>query len=142
VNIFVLPTRADEVIDSLPDGVVVTAADRRRVRRDGQVRVWWDDTPVDLFFDVHDFHRQVGAAVRVVPFLGQDIPVLACTDLVVFKAMYDRTKDWADIEDRIGAGTVDGDRALGWLGRLLGRSDNSTRRLADILQRMGPGGHP
>jgi hypothetical protein len=140
VNVFVPPGRADEVIDSLPEGVIATAADRRRVQQDGQVRLWWDDTPVDLFFDVHDFHRQVGAAVRVVPFLGQDIPVLACTDLVVFKAMFDRTKDWADIEEMIGAGTVEGDRALRWLGQLLGRSHDSTLRLADLLQRMAPDG--
>ena len=105
VNVFVPPAAAALVLGALPDEVVRTDEDRRRIERDGQVRLWWDDTPVDLFFDVHDFHRQVGAGIRLVSFLDRQIPVLACTDLVVFKAMFDRTKDWADIEEMVEAGT-------------------------------------
>lgn len=138
LNVFVDPGEAPRVFAALPPEVIVTDDDRQRVRRDGQVRVWWDDTPVDLFFDVHEFHRQVGAAVRMVPFLAQEVPVLACTDLVVFKAMFDRTKDWADIEAMIEAGTVDADRALRWLTRLLGRTDAATLRLAELGDRLGP----
>jgi hypothetical protein len=99
--------------------------------------VWWDDTPIDLFFDVHDFHRQVGAGVRLVSFLERRVPVLACTDLVVFKAMFNRTKDWADIEEMVLAGTVDSDRALAWLARLLGPSDTATLRLAALVGDAG-----
>lgn len=135
LNIFLDPAEAPSVFAALPAGVVVTEDDRRRTQRDGQVRVWWDDTPVDLFFDVHDFHRHLRAAVRTVPFMGQGVPVLACTDLVVFKAMFDRTRDWADIEEMIQAGTVDADQALRWLTRLLGRADAATLRLAELLDR-------
>ena len=133
VNVFVTPAEAASVFAALPTEVVVTEDDRQRVARDGQVRVWWDDTPVDLFFDVHDFHRQVGAAVRMVSFLDRSVPVLACTDLVVFKAMFNRTKDWADIEEMIAAGTIDADRALLWLTRILGRADEITLRVAALL---------
>jgi hypothetical protein len=135
VNVFVEPSAAESVLAALPEDVVATEEDRRRIERDGQVRLWWDDTPVDLFFDVHDFHRHVGAAIRTVSFLDQRVPVLACTDLVVFKAMFNRTKDWADIEETIEAGTVDGDRALLWLTRLLGATDEATVRLAALLDR-------
>jgi hypothetical protein len=138
VNVFVAPTAAAPVLAALPDEVVATDDDRRRIERDGQVRLWWDDTPVDLFFDVHDFHRQVGAGIRLVSFLDRQVPVLACTDLVVFKARYNRTKDWADIEEMIEARTVDPDRALLWLTRLLGRADEVTLRLATVLDRPEP----
>ncbi|MDQ1518431.1 MAG: hypothetical protein QOE80_4261 [Actinomycetota bacterium] len=138
VNVFVTPADAGPVLAVLPEEVVVTGDDRRRIERDGQVRLWWDDTPVDLFFDVHDFHRQVGAGIRLVSFLDRRVPVLACTDLVVFKARFDRTKDWADIEEMIAAGTVDSDRALLWLTRLLGRADEVTLRLAALLESPEP----
>lgn len=137
VNVFVSPDAAGAVLTALPEGVEANDECRRRIERDGQVRLWWDDTPVDLFFDVHDFHRQVGAGIRSVSFMDNRIPVLACTDLVVFKAMFNRTKDWADIEETLGAGTVDGERALLWLTRLLGTTDQATLRLADLLDRAG-----
>jgi hypothetical protein len=132
VNVFVVPSAAERVLAALPDGVVTSEEDLRRIERDGQARVWWEDTPIDLFFDVHDFHRQVGAGIRLVPFMEQRVPVLACTDLVVFKAMSTRTKDWADIEEMVAAGTVDTDRALVWLARLLGPADEVTLKLAAL----------
>jgi len=134
VNVFVPPSDAAQVLAALPEEVVRTEDDRRRIERDGQVRLWWDDTPVDLFFDVHDFHRQVGAGIRLVSFLDRRVPVLACTDLVVFKAMFNRTKDWADIEEMIDAGTVDPDQARLWLTRLLGPADEVTIRLAALFE--------
>lgn len=133
VNVFVDPAGAGEVFALLPDGVRVRPADRRAVARDGQVRLWWDDTPVDLFFDVHDFHRQARYGVRHVPFADQLIPVLGCTELVVFKAMFNRTKDWADIEEMVHAGTVDDREALRWLAELLGADDPVTVRLAALF---------
>ena len=33
----------------------------------GQVRVWWEDTPVDVFLDIHQFHAEVAEDVRSVP---------------------------------------------------------------------------
>lgn len=132
VNVFVAPSEADGVLAALPDGVVTSDEDLRRIERDGQARVWWEDTPIDLFFDVHDFHRQVGAGIRLVSFMERRVPVLACTDLVVFKAMFNRTKDWADIEEMVAAETVDIDRALLWLTRLLGPADEVTLRLAAL----------
>jgi hypothetical protein len=142
VNVFVAPANASPVLAALPDGIVATDDDRRRIERDGQVRLWWDDTPVDLFFDVHEFHHQVRAGIRFVSFLDRRVPVLACTDLLVFKAMFNRTKDWADIEEMIEARTVDPDQALLWLTRLLGRADEVTLRLAALLDRPPDTGPP
>lgn len=133
VNVFVGVDRAGEVFDAMPRGVAVTRADRAKVRRDGQVRLMWDETPVDLFFDTHEFHREAARAVVRVPFEGTTIPVLGCEALVVFKAMFNRTRDWADIEAMLAAGAVDGPRALERLRELLGPSDPAAVRLGALI---------
>ena len=132
VNVFVDSDHAADVLHALPNGVVVTDTDVATATADGQVRVWWDETPVDVFLDVHDFHHEVAAGVREVPFAGTQIPVLGCVELVVFKAFFNRTKDWADIEAIVEAGTLDVTTALGWLVRLLGPDHPSTARLAHL----------
>src|SRR5205807_1802680 len=63
VNVFVGVGRANEVLDALPEGVSITRAARTAAKREGQVRVMWGDTPLDLFFDTHAFHRQVAGEV-------------------------------------------------------------------------------
>lgn len=132
VNVFVDVGNAERVLAALPDGTTVTPADVAAAERDGQVRVWWDDTPLDIFFDVHDFHREVAARIRTVPFEGERIPVLDCVALVVFKAAFNRTKDWADIEAMAEASTFDTDEALSWVHRLLGPDHPGVARLAAL----------
>ena len=38
----------------LPPGVEQPEETEDQIRRDGQIRLWWDSTPVDLFFDYDD----------------------------------------------------------------------------------------
>ena len=68
-----------------------------------------------------------------VPFAGITIPILGATELLVFKAFFDRTKDWADIEAMVEAGTADLHSALGWLVDLLGADDPRILRLRRLL---------
>jgi hypothetical protein len=56
--------------------------------------------------------------------------------------MFNRTKDWADIEEMIEAGAIDPDRALLWLTRLLGRADEVTLRVATLIDRHPPAPWP
>src|SRR3954471_2970969 len=56
VNIWVSVDRASEVVRSLPAGVGWSHDDLRTIERDGQVRLYWDRTPLDLFFPQHDLH--------------------------------------------------------------------------------------
>ena len=108
------------------------ATDAERVHRDGQVRLFWDETPIDLFFTTHAFHDVAQIHVDRVPFAGTTIPVLGATELVVFKAFFDRTKDWADIEEMVAAGTLDTDRVVGVLTRYLGSTDERVEHLRRI----------
>jgi len=134
VNVFAAPGRAAEILAGFPADTAVSAADIEAAERDGQVRVWWDDTPIDLFLDVHPFHAEVAAGVRMVPFSGRSIPVVGCTALAVFKTLLDRTKDWADIEAMADAGAADLAEALVWVERALGPDDQSVRRLTALAQ--------
>jgi hypothetical protein len=129
VNLFVAPHRAEEVVAALPSGVHCTPEDLAAIHRDGQVRLWWDRTPVDIFFNTTPFHERTGERARTEPFMGEAVPFLACRDLAVFKAFFDRTKDWADLEEMAAAGTLDVEDVLGPLVRYLGGDDPRVERL-------------
>jgi len=131
VNVFVPTASAGGILRALPAAVRVEDADVATALRDGQVRVWWDETPLDLFFNEHEFHVWVSTTVREVPFESETIPVIGCTALAVFKALFDRTKDWADIEAMIEAGFERG-QALTWLATLLPDGHPTPARLAAL----------
>lgn len=129
INIFVPHTQPDEAIAALPESVAITRANRGELLRIGQTRAWWDDTPIDLFFANHPFHATARERVRWVPFADTEIPVLDCTSLAVFKAFFNRTKDWADLEAMAEAGQLDTDAVGGFLTDLLGKDDPRLARL-------------
>lgn len=129
LNVFVDAARATEILAALPPGVVWTAEDRSAIERDGQTRLWWQTTPIDLFMNTTEFHAQLAARARSELFAGAVVPFLSCSDLAVFKAFFNRTKDWADLEAMAAAGTLDLDRVLGVLLRYLGPSDERIDRL-------------
>lgn len=132
INLFVDVAQADGVFDALPPGVEVTDDDRARIAADGQTRLWWEKTPVDVFFDTTDFHVATHGRVRTEPFGGAEVPFLACRDLAVFKAFFDRTKDWADLEEMAAAGTLDVEAVAGVLAHYLGANDPRISRLLDL----------
>lgn len=134
VNVFVEPIQSEAVVHALPKGVTVRPGDLAVLARDGQVRLFWERTPVDLFLNVHEFHDAVATRVRIVPLEGIDIPVLDCVGLSVFKAMFNRDKDWTDIKAMFHAGTLEGSAAVGWLERILGSDHDITMRLAALVQ--------
>lgn len=133
VNAFVARPEIATVFAALPEAVTWDERDLARGERDGQIRVFWDDTPVDLFFTTHAFHDVAQIHVERVPFAGITIPILGATELVVFKAFFDRTKDWADIEAMAEADTADLHAAIGWLVDLLGADDPRIDRLRRLL---------
>lgn len=134
VNVFAPAARAREVFDALPSGVAWSDEDVDQVAEVGQVRLFWDDNPVDLFFSTHQFHDRAQSEIIDVPFAGATLPVLGATELAVFKAFFNRTKDWADIEEMLRVGTVDVHRALGWLVDLLGTDDERVVRFRATLE--------
>ena len=133
VNIFADASRAEAVLAGLPDAVAVGPQDVASVVRTGQARLWWDDTPVDVFLDNLPLHEAVAAGVVWVPLAGREIPVLDCASLTIFKAFFDRTKDWADIEAIAAAAPEDVETAAATIADLVGADDAACKRLEALL---------
>lgn len=132
VNVFVPAGEADVLLAALPNDVVFREVDRAQLLADGQTRLWWGQTPVDVFLDTTPFHDEVGQRVRTEPFNGHEVPFLSCRDLAVFKAFFDRTKDWADLEEMHAAGTLDIGAISGVLVRYIGVDDHRLARLLSL----------
>lgn len=135
VNVFSDPSDAAVVLEALPGEVSARPRDIDAAERDGQVRVWWDETPIDVFLSVHALHARFAEEIRWVPFESHDIPALGCTALIVFKALFNRTKDWADIEEIVQAHAGDIPQATEWLKSLLGSEDPVVKRLTSLTRR-------
>ncbi len=139
VNVFVPPDEVDRVAEVLASlGIRTSAADRRLVLRDGQTRLHWGLTPVDLFFAYDVFHYHAAQRIRRVPFGSETIPVLAPEDLLVCKVAFNRRKDWIDIEQMLllTAGTLDLDDVRRWIVAIVGANDERCRRFERAVREV------
>lgn len=134
INVFAPPSQTRRVLRALPRDVAWADDDRERLRRDGQVRLWWDTTPVDLFLSTTSFHRRAGRRVRHEPFRNEQLPFLACDDLAVFKIFFDRSRDWVDLEEMIAARSFDTHAVAATVAELLGADDPRLARLARLVE--------
>jgi len=75
----------------------------------------------------------VALRVRFEEFVGELIPFLDCMDVAVFKAFFNRTKDWADIEEMHNAGTLDVERVKLILAEYLAIDDARIARLNEVV---------
>lgn len=132
INLFVSHLQADRVLEHLTPHIGVTDEHRRAIAVDGQTRLWWDKTPVDLFFNTTDFHAQVATRTRTERFGGHDIAFLACPDLAVFKAFFDRPQDWVDLQKMAEAGSFDVETAVDAITHYLGGDDPRVERLRQL----------
>jgi hypothetical protein len=140
LNVFVESSRADDVLAALRRLGVEgpTESEWVRLRRDGQARIRWGATPIDLFFSYDAFHDACMERRRAYPFgPGETIHVLAAEDLVVFKAIFDREKDWRDIAELVfvAEDELDAEWITRWLERIVGREDERFRRCTEALKR-------
>ena len=135
VNVFTSAERCEAALAALPEPIAHDSDTVATIKREGQIRLWWDQTPIDLFFDYVALHERAARHRRIVPFAGEEIPVLGPVELAVFKAMFDRTRDWADIEAMLAARTLDLDAVTEQLGELLEAGDPRFGRLEEALRR-------
>jgi len=122
LNVFVGVDRADRVLAVMAELGVDTGAPglRDRIARDEQVRLFWQGTPIDLFFAYDPLHDSSMHRRRKVDFYGDPIHVLSPEDLIVYKATFDRRKDWEDIAGILFACELplDFDYVREWLRRI------------------------
>lgn len=135
VNVFLPAADAAKALRALPPEVTQPDGTAEAIARDGQIRLWWDETPVDLFFDTVPVHDDAARQRRRVPFARTQIPVLGPEQLAIFKTMFDRTRDWADIEAMLAAETLDVDAVRETLQTMLPPADHRFARLDEALVR-------
>jgi hypothetical protein len=137
VNVFVALDRAGDVIAALRPLGVHDALDPRALDRDGQVRLQWGRTPVDLFFAYDEVHDAMRRGRRVEPFGSDVIPVLSAEHLVLCKVIFDRDKDWLDVAQVLVA--VDGfdvAEVRRWLARIIAADDPRRNRFDDLAREL------
>lgn len=107
MNVFLPVDRVDELVRALPEAMFVSDDEHLTLQRDGQCRLWYGSLPVDVFLSTTPFHGWANGRVRHEQFNGESIPFLSCSDLAIFKAFFDRPKDWEDLEEMLLVGTLD-----------------------------------
>ena len=138
LNVFVPAANSTVALATLPAGVSCPDGTAEAIAADGQVRLWWDETPIDLFFDYVPVHVDAARHSREVPFAGTKIPILGPIELTVFKVMFDRTRDWADVEAMVSANTVDLDAVRAQLQSMVDPDDPRFDRISEAVRRAGP----
>lgn len=141
VNVFLPAAEAGRVFAVLASlgAAVGNPGLRTLVARDEQVRIRWDGTPVDLFFAYDPLHRSSLQRRRRVDFYGDPIHVLSPEDLIVYKATFDREKDWRDIATIVYAcdEPLDHDYVQHWLERIDAPERRRLARFERVLASRG-----
>jgi hypothetical protein len=141
LNVFVPATRASDVLAALGGLGAATSSPKLvdRIERDSQARVFWEKTPIDLFFSYDPLHDSSMGRRRLVDFGADTIHVLSAEDLMVYKAIFDREKDWRDIAEMIYAaeGSLDFDYVRAWLARIVSSEDPKRARFERLVDSDG-----
>lgn len=142
VNVFLPESQLDDVLAALrdagcacedPDPVARVNARGDLVARHGAVRV-------DVFFPFHPFHDSVRSRIRTVQTASGPRPILSAEDLIVFKTLFNRPKDWVDVQAmRFAQGArLDVPYVLRWLTEILGTDDPRVARAREELTYPAP----
>ncbi len=139
LNVFVPVSRAREVLDVLAE-LGVSAPDPgvlERIERDGQITLYWERTPIDVFFSYDPLHESSMRRRRRVDFGGDPIHVLSAEDLMVYKVLFDREKDWHDIAEMVYAAneSLDFEYVRGWVERIC--AGPQLERLQRVIDSQG-----
>ncbi len=133
---FVGPDRADEVVAALSGLFTIPARDQflNEIASRDQARTFWGDTPVDLFFSDTEFHVSMAERVREVDFGGTPITILSVEDIIVCKLIFNRDKDWWDIDAmlKLGRESIDLHYVRAWLAEFCDADDERFARLSAL----------
>ncbi|MEY2432487.1 MAG: hypothetical protein QOC92_2212 [Acidimicrobiaceae bacterium] len=137
INLFVGPSEFARILEVLEPFGIMRIPTSKQVQREGQARVWWGRTPLDLFFAYDEIHDAMRDRVRMVPFGEVEIPILAAEHLIVAKVVFDRPKDWLDIEQMlVTVPSLDLDDVARWLRHLLEIDDQRITRFEALVSRI------
>ena len=132
LNIFMPIVEYERVLATLPADIEVSEKSRAQLETVGQARLWWHRVPLDIFLTSDPFHNEVATRIVKREFAGRSVPFLSCRDLAVFKAFFDRGKDWQDINEMVKAGSVGVRDLADELAGLLGTGDHRVAQVQKL----------
>ncbi|MCL4449146.1 MAG: hypothetical protein M1483_00715 [Actinobacteria bacterium] len=100
--------------------------------RDEQIRLWWDDTPIDLFFMNIPLHQAMNEHKQPRTFDGIPTFIISVTYLVTCKIIFNRFKDWADIETVLEHPDLNTNEVTKWVSDICGNGSESFKRWSKI----------
>ena len=140
VNVFLKAEEAGTCLEELERlGIESPAADRDI--HDHQVVLSWEHTPIHVFLSYDPFHESCKARARQVPFADGEIWILSAEDITIFKVIYDRPKDRAEVREVLlcMGERMDVVYTIGWLERILGSEDSRVTRFRSVAEELVPG---
>lgn len=133
LDVFEAIDRLDVVFGALSEaGVRVDEEEARRSVLDrGDFRGSFDGMRVDVFVAFNEYHDAVRDRRVERQVLGRPMWLLSAEDTIIFKVLFDRAKDWVDLERlcALRKGTLDREYVRGWLRRWLDADDERLARL-------------
>lgn len=140
VNVFLRSEDAARVANALAGAGITSDTERivQQVTTLAQVRIDYSGTMLDLFFNNLPFHESCAERKVRVPFREIEMNVLSAEDLVICKAMFNRNRDWPDIEQVMYVQGKEFDLAytLGWLTDMLGDGAEQVKRIETIAREV------
>lgn len=139
LDVFADEARFGAVFDAIRStGAHVDEAEaRRQIEERGDFRAEFEGMRIDVFVAFADLHEGVKARRREVILRGRPVWVLSAEDTVVFKMLFDRPKDWIDIELVVAAGplTLDVPVIRSVFAAWVGTEDSRLARFAELVAR-------
>ena len=124
VNVFSRADEASTLSKALERLGIGSPAGVRDVHPHQRV-LFWEHTPIHVFFAYDAFHESCKTRARRVPFADGEIWILSAEDITIFKVIYDRPKDRTEVREVLLClgERMDITYTLEWLERLLGGED-------------------
>ncbi len=148
-NIFLPASRAPEIFGLLAGlGVTIPEDAMSVVTREDQVRTKWGVVFVDLFFAYDEVHEECQRRAARTEFgeapLFTTMWVLSAEHCVFFKVLFNRKKDWLDIERvlRFAPAEFDFEYTSRWLERALGAEDRALARFRELWAEVSADNSP
>lgn len=133
LDVFEVADRLEVVFQALvASGVTVDEVEARlSVDERGDFRGSFQGMRVDVFVAFNAYHEAVRERRVQRQILGRPMWILSAEDTIIFKVLFDRGKDWIDLERLIALrkSSLDRDYIRGWLRQWVDSDDGRLARL-------------
>jgi hypothetical protein len=142
LGVFTGSDEAEHLVSVLGSLGMDTEVDLEVIKSGDWGRLYWDETPVDFFFSYTPMHFEMQERVRQLSVSGSEVPVLGPEDVIGLKVVFNRPKDWVDIDNILQRHPdVDLEVVQRWILTMFDDPDNGphdrTVRVNDLARRHG-----